>query len=92
MKTKKSDRKIVRRLPAAERRIGDIRIRLNDAERKKLDSVCEETEMTISDIVRVRVLNLSESELEALRTGAFITTADGTQPVQGLRRYVKAHS
>jgi hypothetical protein len=85
-KKKKIARKIVRRLPAAERRIGDIRIRLNDAERKKLDSVCEETEMTISDIVRVRVLNLSEEEIEALRTGATFTTPSGTFLIQGLRK------
>jgi hypothetical protein len=68
MKTKK---KIGRPLlPKKDVRKDYVGIRLDAGERKKLDSICEETEKTISDLVRFRVLNLSEGEIEAIRSGA----------------------
>ena len=73
-------------LPKKERRDSSVEVRLNDDERKRLDAICAEAEMQISKLIRLRVLNLSESEIEALRQRAMVHTIDGTILVQGLRK------
>jgi PHP family Zn ribbon phosphoesterase len=55
------------------RRSEKLEVRLLIDERKKLDLICEEAGTTISELVRFRVLNLSEGEIEAIRQGAFVT-------------------
>ena len=72
--------------PPKELRIKGIEVMLTIDERKRLDKICVETEMTISELLRYRVLNLSESEEAALQARAFYSTIEGTRLAEGLRK------
>lgn len=60
-----------------ERKDQKVEIRVNEIERKALDRICEQAEMTISELVRHRVLSLTEKEIDALARRSWTTTPYG---------------
>lgn len=64
-------------LPANKRRDETFEFCLSSAERKELDRACEECDMTLSELIRFRVLGLSERERESIRQRRWVTTNNG---------------
>jgi hypothetical protein len=69
----------IRRKPARERKEDYVKVRLNIAERNRLEKVCKEHGLSISEVLRWSAIGISDKEVEAIANNNWYVTSDGVK-------------
>ena len=67
------------RKPKSKRKDVLVKFRVSTQERKKLNEICDECGMVLSELLRFRVLGLTSTEIKAIASGHYVITIDGVR-------------